>query len=29
MEIMKMLVMLVVLCGDNEDVNAVDSVVWR
>ena len=29
MEIMKMIMMLVVLFGDNEDVNTVGSVVWR
>ena len=28
MEIMKMLILLVVLYGDNEDVNAVDGAVW-
>ena len=29
MEIMKMLIMLVVMYGDNEDVNNVGSDVWR
>ena len=29
MEIMKMLIMLVVMYGDNEDANTVGSDVWR
>ena len=29
MEIMKMLILLVVLYGDDEDGNAVGSDVWR
>ena len=29
MEIMKMLILLVVMYGDNEDVNNVGSDVWR
>ena len=29
MEIMKMSIMLVMMYGDNEDVNTVGSAVWR
>ena len=29
MDIMKMLILLVVMYGDNEDVNTVGSDVWR